>query len=512
MDIIILKSFIPEIFLSIAIFSQLIFNVRIINNIKFNFPIINKELFSQVSFILMCLFCLFLNLKIEGFNSNFLFFNDGGVRVVKLLLVISSLLILVYVFQSFISQRLNFFEYFSIFLFSIFSSLLLLSSSDLMSAYLSIEIQSLCFYILASFRRNSAFSTEAGLKYFISGSFISCVFLFGCSLVYGSIGTLNFNHITTILSFPFLDEFFFVKLTTIIGSLLIIFTLFFKVSAVPFHFWSPDVYEGSPLSSTIIFSVLPKLVIFTFLIKWILTISDIFFYFQDIFLIVGIASTFLGTFFALKQKRIKRLIIYSSIAQVGFLVAALYTNSVEGLFSVYFFLIIYIITSILLWGHFSFISFFSWKISSFFLIPQSPLFISSLSNLYKANKIWAISFLVILFSIAGIPPFSGFLSKVFIMLNLIESSHIISAITLIVLSSISVFYYIRIIKIIFFELIELKKSKNKALQLIIDDNYTRIDLGCLIFSILLFLLIFFFFYPTFLLLLCQYLVLSLIGY
>jgi len=509
MDAIILKSFLPEIFLSVAIFFQLLFNVRLRTKLNFNFPVIDQELFTQTFFILFCLVMLLCNLKIEGSFSNFLFLNDEGSRCIKILFIFSCLLVLVVIFRSFYSQKLNFFEFFSIFLFSIFSSLLLLSSADLLSAYLAIEMQALCFYILASFRRDSAFSTEAGLKYFISGSFISCIFLLGASLIYGALGTLNFNSLALLLSFPFEQDLIHLKFFVILGCLLIIITLLFKVSAAPFHFWSPDVYEGAPLSATVIFSVLPKLVIFTFLVRWVFTLSDTFFDLQSIFVFCGILSVFIGTFFALKQKRIKRLFIYSSIAQVGFLVAAIGTNNLEGFFSLFFFLIIYTITSILLWGHFVVLYNFQNSIDNFYQKNSTPLFLSSLSNIFKNNKVWAFSFILIFFSVAGIPPLSGFLAKMFVILGLMETNQMIISILLIIISVVSVFYYIRVIKIIFFETKDLKINNSKLLQLITLDTF--FDLDCFIFAVCLFFLIFFFFEPTFLLILSQYIVLSLLG-
>jgi proton-translocating NADH-quinone oxidoreductase chain N len=267
MDIIILKSFIPESFLSISILFQLIFNVRVINNLKYNFPVIDKEVFYQTIFIIGCLFLLYTNLKIEGFNSNFLFINDESTRVVKILVLLTCLLTFNIVLQTFSLQSLNFFEFFIIFLLSLLSLLLMISSSDLISFYLVIEMQSLCFYILSSFKRDSSFSTEAGLKYFISGAFISGFFLFGCSLLYGCLGTLNFNNLSILLAFPF-DTFDSSLQYFLIGGILCITsTLLFKVTCAPFHFWSPDVYEGSPLSSTIVFSIIPKISIFYFFIK-----------------------------------------------------------------------------------------------------------------------------------------------------------------------------------------------------------------------------------------------------
>lgn len=175
-DIIILKSFIPEIFLSFSILLQLICNVRFINSVQFNFPIIDYELVSQTFFILFCLILLYFNLKIEGVFFNFLFLNDESTKLLKVIIIFVSLLTLGVISKSFSVQNLNFFEFFIIFLLSLLSLLLIISAYDFIAFYLLIEMQTLCFYVLSIFKRSSAFSTEAGLKYFISGSFISGFF------------------------------------------------------------------------------------------------------------------------------------------------------------------------------------------------------------------------------------------------------------------------------------------------------------------------------------------------
>jgi len=497
MDSIILKSFLPEIFLSVAILLQLVFNARLINNLSFNFPIIDKEIFFQTLFILFCLFCLFLNLKIEGFFSNFIFINDEGGRTVKVLFTLSCAFVLITILRSFSLQKLNFFEFFTLFLLSILALLLLVSSYDLISAYLIIEMQALCFYVLASFRRTSAFSTEAGLKYFVSGSFISCVFLFGCSLIYGGLGTLNFNELNLLLSFPFEENYTNIYYFIIIGVLFVTITLLFKISAAPFHFWAPDVYEGSPLSTTIIFSIIPKFVIFSFFIRWLSAIGLAFFDIKFVLVFAGLCSVFIGTFFAIQQKRLKRLFIYSSIAQVGFLVMALSTQSVDGLSSIFFFLTLYIVTSVVVWSHITLFQTFQTRSNLFYNKNLTPLFLSSLSNIFKTNPVWAVSFVIIFFSIAGVPPLSGFLSKIFILFGLVQEKAIFEAVLLILISAISVFYYLRVIKTVFFEAKEVK-SNNSQLQTIFKLEIFEADVN--IIAICLFLLIFIFFYLTLLLL------------
>jgi len=504
MTYIVLNSFIPEIFLSLCILIQLIFNVYLITDLDFNFPIIDKEMLSQTFFILFCTLALIYNSRIEGFFSNFLFVNDSGSRYIKICFLISCISILLILIRSFKLQKLNFFEYFTIFLLSILSLLLLISSSDMISAYLVIEMQALSFYVLASFRRTSAFSTEAGLKYFISGAFISGIFLFGCSIVYGVLGTLNFTNLGLLLSFPLETEFISLNTFLFIGILMITITFLFKLSVVPFHFWSPDVYEGSPLASTVIFSIIPKFSIFSFFIKWLSIILPSFPLISNFLLFCGLLSVFFGAFFAIQQKRLKRLVIYSSIAQVGFLISALSVNTLNSLVSVYFFLCIYIISSIAIWTNFSLFYQFKDKINKLKNLNSTPLFLSSLSNFFNFNSLWSFSFVIIFFSIAGIPPLSGFLSKIFILFSLVESNNILGSLLLVLISAVSVFYYLRIIKIVYFESKDL--SFNKQFQIVF--HTPLFDLECLVICFCLFLLLFFFFYPSFLLLICQYIVLS----
>lgn len=509
MDIIILKSFIPEIFLSLAILFQLVFNIKLINNLKYNFPIIDKETFSQTMFILFCLLLLFTHLKIEGFFSNFLFVNDESTRCIKILITLVCLLTLNVILQAFSLQNMNLFEFFSVFLLSLLSLFLLLCTSDLISFYLTIEMQSLCFYILANFKRDSSFSTEAGLKYFISGAFISGFFLFGCTLIYGVLGTLNLNYISLLLAFPFNS--FDIELSYFLqfGIICVTATLLFKIACAPFHFWSPDVYDGAPLSSTIIFSVVPKLSLFFFLIKWICSINIFFFNIDTVLIFLGVFSTFLGTFYALSQKRLKKLIIYSSIAQIGFLVSGLALNSLDGYTAVLFFLVIYIITSILIWSHFSVFYIFQHNVFAFAKKRSSSLFLSSLTNFFQINSLWAFSFVVIFFSIGGIPPLTGFLSKAFILFELVSAKHILSAVLLIIISSVSAFYYIRIVKIIFFEPKQAEKSYEKFQVIFYNSALNNVYL---ITSFLLFLIVVLFFSPTTLLLVCQYIVLHITNF
>ena len=500
MDSLVLKAFILEIFLSICILSQLIYNAVLVNTSKNKYPLVSHEIFSQTFFILLCLLVMALNLRSEGYFINFLFINDIGSNFVKILFVFSCLGVLILVVQNFKLQFLNFFEYFILYLLSILSLMLLISANDLLSAYLVIEMQALCFYVLASFSRDSAFSTEAGLKYFISGSFISAIFLAGCAILYGLFGTLNLNHLTLLLSLSSLasDNLFY--LCAVIGNMLILITFLFKLAVVPFHFWAPDAYEGAPLSSTIIFTIVPKLGIFYFLIKWLSIVAINFTSLLSILGFLGVASVAVGSLFALGQKRMKRLIIYSSIGQLGFVISALSELTLTSLISVYFFLVIYIITALLFWFCLSNFYMFQQQIRRFYSQPLSTLFITSLANLFNINFSWSLVLLVIFFSMMGLPPFSGFFAKVFILISLIESSNLIIALLLVLLNIIAAFYYLRFLKILFFEPSQAYLT-NDTSQIIFLTTYFRGQ--CLLISVLIYLLLFFFFNPTFLYLVCH---------
>jgi NADH:ubiquinone oxidoreductase subunit 2 (subunit N) len=576
MEFILLNSFLPEIFFSFFILSQLCFNAFLVIGRAFNFPILSRESIYQVIFSLICLFFLIINSKIYGCDTLSLWAVDETILLHKLLLIILSLCIIIIISTSYVIQKLNFFEYFPLFLFCIFSSLLLFSATDLLTVYLVIEMQALIFYILANIKTNSLASSEAGIKYFVIGAFTSAIFLLGCSLIYITYGTLNLSALNLLFAFPFsvlesdpivvpllavelfeaemdlLDllftnselnyqgsdaylsafanymsniithhtitstefELLIPKLKFLMlnynetalkytfflyfGILCICISFFLKLAVAPFHFWAPDVYDGAPLASVIIFSILPKLPLLNFLIKWVTIINS----FDNFLLLLNyfaVVSIFIGTIMALIQKNLKRLLIYSSISQTGFFLLPLANFSTTNLISLYFYLLIYLITALLLWNKVSLFYSFQDKMNSFFQKSISSLQLTSLSNLYSINPLWAFSFIIILFSIAGIPPLSGFYSKFLILLSLVELKLFIFLFSIIILSIISTFYYLRLIKIIFFEPKNFFVSNNSSLMIF---SSRFLELNCFLNAWLLFLLLFFFFDPSSLLLLC----------
>jgi len=229
-------------------------------------------------------------------------------------------------------QKLNSFEYFILILFSVFGLILLVSSYDLISVYLAIELQSLSLYVLASFKKDSAFSTEAGLKYFILGALSSGLILFGSSLIYGFCGTTNFEDLGLMM----------VGLNNIdqgvsLGLCFIGVGFLFKLAAAPFHMWSPDVYEGAPTTVSTFFAVVPKIGIFTiFLRLFHFSFYEFINYWQQLIILCALISVVIGSFVAIRQRKVKRLLAYSAISHVGYLLIAFSSGTIEGVQALFF--------------------------------------------------------------------------------------------------------------------------------------------------------------------------------
>jgi NADH-quinone oxidoreductase subunit N len=349
--------------------------------------------------------------------------NKEAIYLFKVFIFLLSIVTCILLFRSNITNLINDIEFFSLIILIVLSSCLLISAYDLISIYLVLEMQSLCFYAIASFKRNSAASVESGLKYFILGSVTSCFFLLGASMLYGCFGTLNLIDLIYLFSFNLNNDLYYTNNLIFISVLIILFVFFFKISIFPFHWWSPDVYEGAPLSSTIILALLPKVIFFAFIIKWCFIISHQFFLIKKICLFLGLLTIIFGSFFAIKQTRLKRFILFSSITQFGFLVLMLVSNYFDGYAYIYFFLIIYFVSSTVVWSIFNILLNANNNIFNFLNISKISILIGSLNNLMSKNKYWAFVFFILFFSLAGIPPLGGFLAKFLIFLELLKRLH-----------------------------------------------------------------------------------------
>ncbi len=433
----------PEIFLSLSIFSVLMIGVFI----KKSFNLI----FNLTSLIIIATITIILtnpNNEEKIFLDSFT--RDAFSNYFKILILVSSLFVLNSSKIFIVDNKLDKFEYPIIILLSILGMFFMVSSNDLILFYLGLELQSLSLYILASIDRDNLRSTESGIKYFVLSALSSGLLLYGCSLLYGFTGSTNFELIASQLNKE--------NTGAVFAMVFILVGLAFKVSAVPFHMWTPDVYEGAPTSITSYFAVVPKVAGLALLIKFMfIPFSKILLEWQTIIIFISIASMILGAVAAMVQKNFKRLLAYSSIGHIGYALAGVATGAVSGYQSAIVYISIYVIMNI---GAFS----------CLYLLKKDGQYkenISDLSGISKKNPLLAISLLIILFSLAGVPPLGGFFAKFYVFVSVLEKEMYALAIIGLLTTVMSAFYYLKIIKTIYFDdsVITFEHSKNRTAQI-----------------------------------------------
>jgi NADH-quinone oxidoreductase subunit N len=435
-----IKLVLPELFLCSSIIGLLFFGSFVSLSRSYRYPLVATNVgYLLILALLLTLILVIHNPLVSGSVFNGVFIVDGLSTVAKISVLISSIGCL-FISSGYVkTYQINNFEYFVIVALAIFGQLILISSADFLTAYLALEIQSFAFYLMAAFKRDSAYSTEAGLKYFLLGSFSSTLLLFGVSLLYGFFGTTNFS-ILSLLLFESTDF----KTLADIAFFLILIGLLFKLAAAPFHIWSPDVYEGAPLNSTIFFAIVPKISIMVLLFRIygaLASSSDIW---GVAILVSSVCSVIVGSFVTLKQKRLKKLLAYSGINHVGYLLLGVSMFTVESVSSVFFYLFAYMITGLAMWGIVSVLK----RADS---VGSHTTTIADLGAMVKVNPTLAVILAICLFSLAGIPPLIGFYAKLGIFQSALNSGFFTIASFIILTSVISTFYYIRLIKSAYFE-------------------------------------------------------------
>ena len=418
----------PEIFLSLAIMSLLMIGVFKKNS--------EKLVYNLSTIILVILLALVINL----FSIDETFVFNESYKIDNLSIFMKSLIIMVAIFVMISSftyvKSLNILkiEYPILILSSILGMMIMISSNDLIIFYLGLELQSLALYVLASFNRDNILSSESGLKYFVLSALSSGLLLYGCSLVYGFSGSTNFTTIATISSN--------IEYGVTFGLVFIIVGLAFKISAVPFHMWAPDVYQGSPTSVTLFFAALPKAAALTVFIRFLyIPFVNLIEQWQTILIFISLASMLFGAIAAIGQLNLKRLIAYSSIGHMGYALAGLATGTNQGIQSSVTYISIYLVMTL---------AFFS----CLFMLRKKSIFyekIEDLSGLSSNHPILSISLLIVLFSLAGIPPLAGFFAKFYIFMAVIEQSMYFLAIVGLLSTVVAAFYYLKLIKIIYFD-------------------------------------------------------------
>jgi NADH-quinone oxidoreductase subunit N len=419
----------PEIFIALSIMFLLILGVFKKDS--------SKIIFNTSQLIILITAVITIN---ETFSVNRVtLFKDSIVidhmsSLMKIITLLGAFLVLTISTNYLKTFKLFKIEYPVLILCSVLGMMVMISSNDLIVFYMGLELQSLALYVLATFNRDQLQSSEAGLKYFVLSALSSGLLLYGCSLIYGFSGSTNFDIISNQLNSN--------EYVLTFGIVFIIVGLAFKISAVPFHMWAPDVYQGSPTSVTLFFTMVPKIAALTVFIRFLyvpfLNLID---QWQMIIVFLSIASMLFGAIAAIGQTNIKRLIAYSSIGHIGYTLAGLASGTNEGIQSSIVYISIYIIMNLALF-------------SCLLMLKRNNKYyedIEDLSGLSKNHPLLSLSLLVILFSLAGIPPLAGFFAKFYIFKAVIEQSMFFLAVVGLLSTVVAAFYYLRIIKIIYFD-------------------------------------------------------------
>lgn len=430
----------PQIFLAITACGLLLIGAFFDKCFKYSNIILSTAFLFSLYFLLVKT----PDFEINAFNN--LFKIDPLIKILQMLVILSAICFAIITgkkqFEGCSISRMDTAEFSSMIILATTGMLLMLSANNFLSFYVSLELQSFCLYVLAAFEREDSKSAEAGLKYFILGSFASGLLLFGISFIYGFSGNLDFDQLATLLNNSSSSS---VPLGIIIGLIMVMIGMLFKISAAPFHMWTPDVYQGAPTIVTSFFATVAKIASLGILLRLVThNLSGWKLDLQPILVLVTCASALIGAVGALRQDNLKRLLAYSSIGHVGFMLLAISTFYKD--LSVILYLIIYVTMTL---GVFAII--INIKVDD-----QNLENIQDLSGLHKEKPWIAAALAILMFSLAGIPPFAGFFAKFYVFNSALKDGLYSAIIVSIIAAVISAYYYLRIVKIMY-----LDKPKNK---------------------------------------------------
>jgi NADH-quinone oxidoreductase subunit N len=373
--------------------------------------------------------------KTTAFNGQFMV--DAFAVFTKILLIAGAALALILAQPYNMREDIKQFEYPILMVFAVLGMMMMVSANDLLSLYVGLELQSLALYVVAAIRRDNLRSSEAGLKYFVLGALSSGILLYGMSLIYGFAGTTGFDGLAA--TFAAGED---APVGVIVGLVFIAAGLAFKVSAVPFHMWTPDVYEGAPTPVTAFFAIAPKIAAMALFVRVMLEpFGDLVAEWQQIIWFISLASMILGSFAAIVQTNIKRLMAYSSIGHMGFVLVGLAAGNETGVQGILLYLTIYLFMNM---GTFACI---------LAMRRQGRMVedIDQLAGLSKTNPYLAVAIAVFMFSMAGIPPLAGFFAKFYVFLAAIEAGLYVLTVVGLLTSVVGAFYYLRIVKLMYFD-------------------------------------------------------------
>lgn len=421
--------YIPEIFMTVNLLLLILYSIINANKssgiYRFKKSIKNYSLINiTITLFILILIKFNVTSDINNITGGLLMTNDL-ILTIKIIITLSSIIILM------LEDKFENYEYSILITIALLGMMIILSANDLIVLYLGIELLSLTLYILATLNNKGELSTEAGLKYFIIGAVSSGILLLGCSLIYSTTGLTGYTE---------LENYMIYTNTKNIGGILIVISMMVKLAAAPFHMWAPDVYDGSPTIITAFFAIVPKIALFGTLVSLLSgPFLGLIEKYQELIMISAALSIVVGTLGALNQFKLKRLMAYSAISHIGFILIGLSTVSLNGLIATLIYFILYIIMSLLT---------FSIILN---IAPNSANPITLLVGLSRINPLLSLCFALSLLSIAGVPPLAGFLSKFYIITSALQSNMWVITIIAIIASMVSAFYYLQLIKLMWFK-------------------------------------------------------------
>ena len=422
--------FIPEIILSIGVMIIILFDLFFQKQKGLSFTL--------VQFLLLIAAYYSLNNKFSPSYSAYTL--NEFTNVFKFILLVVSLAIFHYTYKHLKFLKILKIEYFTISLLGLIGTMIMISANSLLMLYLGIELLSLSLYALIGFNKKSSLSSEAAIKYYVLGAMSSGILLFGISLIYGFTGSIGYDDIASQLINIDINSVDYIAI--IFGIIFITASLCFKFGAAPFHMWVPDIYQGSLISTTILLSTLPKIAVFIVFLKLyfipFILLREVW---SDILIFVGMLSIVIGSLFALTQENIKRLLAYSAISNIGFIILSLGLISIDGIHASLYYTVVYSLTALASFGIITHITSNSNGIEK----------ITDLAGLSKTHPYFAFLILITMLSSAGIPPLIGFHAKLMVIKALISSSYIILSIIVVIMTVVSAYYYLKVIKTIYFD-------------------------------------------------------------
>ena len=456
--------FIPEIILSIGVMLIILVDLFFQKQKKISFSLIQ----------LLLLVAAYYSLKNQVFPKYGAYTLNEFTSIIKFILLVGSLIIFHYSYKHLKFLKILKIEYFTISLLGLIGAMIMISANSLLMLYLGIELLSLSLYALIGFNKKSSLSSEAAIKYYVLGAMSSGILLFGISLIYGFTGSIVYDDIAVQMINVDINSVDYMAI--IFGIIFITASLCFKFGAAPFHMWVPDIYQGSLISTTILLSTLPKIAVFIVFLKlYFIPFMLLKHVWSDILIFVGMLSIIIGSIFALTQDNIKRLLAYSAISNIGFIILSLGLTSIDGIHASLYYTIVYTLTALASFGIITHITSNSKGIEN----------IKDLAGLSKTHPYFSFLILITMLSSAGIPPLIGFHAKLMVIKALIDSSYVILSIIVVIMTVVSAYYYLRVIKTIYFDDRENLISTHSSTNLILSINVlSLIALG--IFPYLLF--------------------------